>query len=802
MAPSKVKNYCNKISKNEFMKKTVKNKNNFFVLPPRVILPKYPIPNDLSVVVWKNLKPFPGMTERSEQFLRILTTIKNGKYGIQEDNYLEMLKLMLYVETIQNQIDMKRYDQLEIKIERVSASLSDRFKIYVQGLGENRPSIRPEDEIEVRGYDTKVKYVLRIINVASDYILVAGTRRFTDDFDSENLYDIRFRGCDYTTKCSHYAVSLTKFHKITPYFFPKTCIPFTTRKTDSDFWFNESIKHNPQQKQAVLNIIARSSRDAPYILYGPPGTGKTATLVEAICQIFYNSSCDTHVLVCTPSNSAADEITKRLLKYIDDENSIHRMYSPSKEGSTIDTAIVGCSNYVDGQVLMLPADAVKEKSIILCTLCAVTRLLFMGFRDKHFSYIFIDEAGQATEPDSLIPFNLLTSQRKGRIGKLHGQVIIAGDPNQLGPSVMSRLAEPILGRSLLERLMDCEPYRKNENNDYNPSFITKLVRNYRSHPDIIRVSNTLFYDDELRSCGNNDTVKRSENWYHLARKGFPIIFHGVEGVEQKEIKSPSIFNTSEVEIVIDYVMKLVGKHLGNSVVKQSDIGIITPFTQQKLKLKNALAQKNFENIDVGTVELFQGQEKDIIIMSTVRSKIFKHDERYHIGFLSNPKRFNVALTRAKALLIVIGDPNILKVDSHWRYFLKFCQSNGACKGIKFLIQESLHELSYEIKYRNKKQEQVPFNCNLGVINIDDGVPDSEDSENEEYYSVGDQINNSSCPQNYNGASNHYYNTPRNTDSASNSLFDIIIQKFQELNINDSNTKKKKKPKKKSRGDYV
>lgn len=76
----------------------------------------------------------------------------------------------------------------------------------------------------------------------------------------------------------------------------------------------------------------------------------------------------------------------------------------------------------------------------------------MGFREKHFAYVFIDEAGQAIEPDSMIPFNLLSSVRDGRIGKLHGQIVIAGDPQQLGPGIRSKIAEPILGDYLLLKL--------------------------------------------------------------------------------------------------------------------------------------------------------------------------------------------------------------------------------------------------------------------------------------------------------------------------------------------------------------
>ena len=85
--------------------------------------------------------------------------------------------------------------------------------------------------------------------------------------------------------------------------------------------------------------------------------------------------------------------------------------------------------------------------------------------------------------------------------------------------------------------MELEPYRKNEHDRYNPSYITKLLRNYRSHPEIIRVSNELFYDNELL-CFGGENIRKAEGWSHLVQPKFPIVFHGVKGMEDKDYKSP------------------------------------------------------------------------------------------------------------------------------------------------------------------------------------------------------------------------------------------------------------------------
>lgn len=139
--------------------------------------------------------------------------------------------------------------------------------------------------------------------------------------------------------------------------------------------------------------------------------------------------------------------------------------------------------------------------------------------------------------------------------------------------------------------------------------------------------------------------------------------------------------------VVAYVRRLVGEKIGGKAISTKDIGIVTPFTLQNKHLQNSLRQENLGDVRVGTVEVFQGQEKEVIIVSAVRSKTFVHDDRQHIGFLSNPKRFNVALTRAKAILVVIGNPTALQTDRNWRYFMQFCRDHGACRGSEFELKE-------------------------------------------------------------------------------------------------------------------
>lgn len=265
--------------------------------------------------------------------------------------------------------------------------------------------------------------------------------------------------------------------------------------------------------------------------------------------------------------------------------------------------------------------------------------------------------------------------------------MLAGDPRQLGPVLRSPYAIKYgLGLSLLERLMTKNPLYSRTETGFNSNYVTKLLRNYRSHEAILKIPNEMFYDGELQPCADEYSTQLYCHWEHLPKKDFPLIFHGVPGKDEREANSPSFFNTSEITVVVDYLKKLLlttqGKK-GIARISPKDIGIITPYRKQVEKLRKAILKcdnelkvfTNIEHLKVGSVEEFQGQERRVIIVSTVRStsEYLNLDSFFNIGFLKNEKRFNVALTRARALLIVVGNPVILSTDTTW---CKYAQSSG------------------------------------------------------------------------------------------------------------------------------
>uniref|UniRef100_A0A1B0DII1 DNA2/NAM7 helicase-like C-terminal domain-containing protein n=1 Tax=Phlebotomus papatasi TaxID=29031 RepID=A0A1B0DII1_PHLPP len=231
--------------------------------------------------------------------------------------------------------------------------------------------------------------------------------------------------------------------------------------------------------------------------------------------------------------------------------------------------------------------------------------------------------------------------------------------------------------SLLERLIDTGIYAKDPNTGkYNPRVITKLIRNFRSHPKILEFSDEVFYSGELMAEGSPEITRWACGWKFLPNKSVPIIFEHVIGESEQDDNSPSWYNMREVRRVMFHIDQLMkAKNIFGRKITQNCIGVITPYKKQCQKITIECKKRKWEDIDVGSVEQFQGQEKPVIILSTVRSLT------RGVGFLNNPKRLNVALTRAQALLIVVGNVDTLQTDPTWNEFIDFCKGNNLVKKI-------------------------------------------------------------------------------------------------------------------------
>eukprot|EP00808_Paulinella_micropora_P025780 g1722.t1 len=345
-------------------------------------------------------------------------------------------------------------------------------------------------------------------------------------------------------------------------------------------------------------------------------------------------------------------------------------------------------------------DELLKARVVVSTCCTAGRLHAIGpepgIQPGHFQFIAVDEAGQATEPETLVSLEGLIDANT--------LVVLAGDPQQLGPVIRSAAASKYgLGLSMLERLFQRGLYKRSAGlHTYNPRFITKLIKNYRSHPKILDVPNRLFYDGELEASADHAVTHSFIDWAHLPNAKIPVVFHGVVGKEMREGNSPSWFNPEEALLVEGYVKKVL--EFARAGCGPADIGVISPYRKQVQKIKDLLQRTIKEprarrELMVGSVEQFQGQERKVIITSMVRSEPahLEFDKKYNLGFLNNPKRFNVMVTRAQALLVLIGNPLLANTDPVWRELLHCCIRNGCYTG--FPLPEALVE-----KARNPEDE--------------------------------------------------------------------------------------------------
>uniref|UniRef100_A0A8C2ZJ28 RNA helicase n=1 Tax=Cyclopterus lumpus TaxID=8103 RepID=A0A8C2ZJ28_CYCLU len=589
------------------------------------------------------------------------------------EDYTEKFQLLLYLEDRQMEVDIKRYNitnsEKEHAVMRRDVVNKKLLILEVPGVSENRPSVlRGDSLLAYPAGETGVKYRGYVHSVQLDSVKLGFGSKLLDRFVDGMKFNVEFTINRLVVRVQHRAAELAATFRLGQVLFPAAPAD-SSQQTELPQLrlFDSKLEKNPEQYQAVQHIVAGSSKPAPYLVFGPPGTGKTVTLVEAIKQI-EKTQASCHILACAPSNSAADLLCKKILEHVDDHK-VFRMYASSRAPNYVPDELKVSVNAFDAwECYVFPVkEKLMEYRIMVTTLITAGRLVTGDIPVGHFTHVFVDEAGHAVETECLVPL-------AGLLDAESGQVVLAGDPKQLGPILRSPFTLKYM--SLLERLMkDFSLYRKDEG-VFNSRFVTKLLRNYRSHPAILKVPNELFYDEELQCCADEMLRNSYCRWEYLKKMDFPVIFRGVTGIDEREASSPSFFNVAEVEVLMDYVRKLLqtdGKK-GLATLSPRDIGIIAPYRKQVQKIRKALKEveknfkfKNMDGLKVGSVEEFQGQERRVIMVSTVRSSpnYVEIDKQFNLGFVKNEKRFNVAVTRAKALLIVVGNPRVLNTDPTW-----------------------------------------------------------------------------------------------------------------------------------------
>uniref|UniRef100_A0A452RE87 RNA helicase n=1 Tax=Ursus americanus TaxID=9643 RepID=A0A452RE87_URSAM len=626
---------------------TTQKRNSRRQLPS--FLPQYPIPDRLKKCV--------------EQKIDILTFQPLLAELLNMSNYKEKFSTLLWLEEVHAEIELKEYNMSGVTLKRNG----DLLVLEVPGLAESRPSLYAGDKLILKTQEYNghiIEYIGYVIEIHEEDVTLKLNPEFEQAYNFEPM-DVEFTYNRTTSRRCHFALEHV-IHLGVKVLFPEEIIlqspqvtgnwtPEDTRSNGQSTIKNrkatkDHTKHtakekragaqdtpgsaafaekstnlvnevqtfkvrekeffnpvlNENQKLAVRRILSGDCRPLPYILFGPPGTGKTVTIIEAVLQVYY-ALPDSRILVCAPSNSAADLVCLRLHEsQVLRPGAMVRVNATCRFEETVTDAIKPYCK--DGEDIWK-----ASRFRVIITTCSSAGLFYqIGVRVGHFTHVFVDEAGQASEPECLIPLGLVSDA--------NGQIVLAGDPMQLGPVIKSRLAMAYgLHVSMLERLMSRPVYLRDEDafgacGAYNPLLVTKLVKNYRSHPALLALPSRLFYHRELEVCADPKVVTSLLGWEKLPKKGFPLIFHGVRGSEAREGRSPSWFNAAEAVQVMRYCC-LLARGI-SSQVSASDIGVITPYRKQVEKIKILLRNVDLMDIKVGSVEEFQGQEYLAIIIST------------------------------------------------------------------------------------------------------------------------------------------------------------------------------------------
>ncbi|XP_050220618.1 probable RNA helicase SDE3 [Mercurialis annua] len=600
--------------------------------------------------------------------------------GLTRNNYGAFFRTLLIMEELHLEKEMRRHDMNCVSMKRRGSQM---LALEVPGLAERRPSLVHGDHVLISS-DSNV-YKGFIYLVGADEVLLKFPNYVHTHHQNWNLYNVRFMYNRVNVRRLYHAVESAETLE-SDLLFPSQSRLIETAKFTP---FSRGL--NAEQTHSVEMILACEGVP-PYVIYGPPGTGKTMTLVEAVLQV-YATRKHSRILVCAASNSAADHILQKLISFENivevKGNEIFRLNASSRSYEDVDPDHIRFCYSEELIFRCPPIEALMRFRIIICTYVSSSLLFAEGLKRGHFSHIVLDEAGQASEPESMVPISSFCQRET--------VVVLAGDPKQLGPVVFSKDADGFgLGKSYLQRLFEFESYRNEDE-----CFVTKLVQNYRCHPAILHLPSKLFYNGELLACKEYASASVTNNLDILRNKEFPVVFVGIQGCDEREGNNPSWFNRIEASKVVEIIQKL------SSDVNETDIGVITPYRQQVLKIKKALETWEMSEVKIGSVEQFQGQEKEVIIISTVRSTV-KHNEfdrTYSLGFLSNPKRFNVAITRAKSLLIIVGNPHIVCKDPYWEEILWYCVDNNSYKGCP------LPERQYNASSDKAPKRGKNFDCN-------------------------------------------------------------------------------------------
>jgi len=446
----------------------------------------------------------------------------------------------------------------------------------------------------------------------------------------------------------------------------------------------------PSQKEAILACVQRKLT----IIQGPPGTGKTTTICHLVKSLRGMLPKNYPILVSAYTNLAVDQMLQGLLdegvkalrignpirvnpKYfkatVDSHVEAHSMNREIKNMSDNIQSLRKSLKFKSGRDIGFThrdislirkemfgkkkqmMDSILEEADVVCCTCVGAASDVLDTKD--FGIVILDECSQITEPSALIPI-------------VHGarMVVLVGDSAQLPPVILShQAAKDGLNMSLLQRMEDLGIP------------VHMLREQFRMHPTICEFPSQTFYKGLLSSHQSTlqRAMPRGVDWVNPK---VPVMF--LQTGAQEESSDQSKKNSGQAKIVAHLLEKFI-RHQ-----QELEVGVITPYLAQiseifrhaQMRSLPQVSSKEDDRIEVKSVDGFQGREKDLIILSTVRS-----NNEQRVGFLDDWRRLNVAITRAKCGLIVIGDERTLRSDTVWNKYLAYLEKNGLVQDAEVVL---------------------------------------------------------------------------------------------------------------------
>ena len=468
---------------------------------------------------------------------------------------------------------------------------------------------------------------------------------------------------------------------------------------------------NYEQKKAIDSIQTQGYGTLPFLLSGIPGSGKTKAVVEAVLQMHHTSARPGSILVTAPSDNAADMLALRLSKHFK-PTELFRLNHHSRTFQSVRSELLPYCYTVEDTFSMPPFPQLMAYSVVVTT-CKDADILVqarvtnndlatwqhrlnqtIGFKMRdptndavslHWSALFVDEAAQATEVETLIPLSVVAPPTTLQ-AEQEPIFVLIGDPNQLGPKLYSRNKE--LSTSLIERLFRLPLYAHHPLARHSGQADRKVIfpmivppfvnfsRNYRSHEAVLAVPSSLFYNNTLIP-ESTDSKRSIEGWPGWKGRGWPVLFvcnYGLDTCQDVDTSSEGWYNQREAHMATNLARDM----LQSGRVQERDVCIMAPFAAQVRLIRSLCRARGMHRCNVGPDFAFQGLEFKVVIVCTTRtrSRFLAEDRRKGMGIIGEEKKLNVAVTRAEDGLVVIGNPWTLAQDRCWNALMTFCWRNG------------------------------------------------------------------------------------------------------------------------------